>query len=103
MQQRPRSALFARRRVGGFDLAEDLGFTDHQRVETRGDPEEMTNDVRTGVGIQVRRQLGVRHVVEPAHEHRQVPNRRHRIFARHVELGPIARGQYDCLGESWAD
>ena len=61
-------ALPGRHRERVLDLAQDLRFPHHQRVEAGRHPEQVAHHVGVVAGVEVGRELGFRHVMEAAHE-----------------------------------
>ena len=78
-------------------LAEDLRLADDQRVEARGDAEQMPRGVEVRHVVDVRRDLAVIDAVELADEAHQVGPRRRHVVARDVELGAVARREHHRL------
>ena len=83
-----------------LDLAEYLRLAHDERVEAGRHAEQMAGDVGVRAGVQVGRDLGLRHVVEPAHEGGEGRARALRIVADDVDLRPVARRQDDDLAQS---
>jgi hypothetical protein len=64
--------------VGVLDLPEDLRLADDQRVQARGDAEEVAHRVGPGVQVQVRGQFALGHLVVGGDES---PHRRRALLA----------------------
>ena len=74
-----------------FHLPEDLRLADDERLEAGGDAEEMPRGFEVGGVIQMRRDVGPRHVIEHADELHQVATRPDDVVARDVQFGAVAR------------
>ena len=94
VQDGPGRLRFGRDRVRVLHLAEDLRLADDERVEARGDAEEMPRGVEVVQVVDVRDHIAGRHVVELAEELHEVVARRGGLVARDVDLGPVARRQH---------
>ena len=91
-----RRARLARERVGLLDLREDLPLAEHERVEARGDAEQMADAVLVHVGIEIRVDvfLVAREVEKELLERREVVRRR---LDDGVDLAAVAGREHDGL------
>ena len=94
VEQRTGGFGLSRGVVRFFDLSEDLRFADDERVEARGDAEQMPRRFEVGDVVDVRLDRGGVDVVERADERHQLGLRRRDVVARHVQLGAVARREH---------
>jgi len=80
-----------------LDLSEDLRFAHDQRVEPRRDTKQVPRDVGAGVDVEMRREVVLGHIVEPAHEPLQAGSRGLAVLAGDVDLGAVAGRQHHGL------
>jgi hypothetical protein len=87
--------------VGGgvrlLHLAQDLRFPNDQRIEPGGDTEQMARGVEISAVVDVGRDDRPIDTVELPDEPHEIRARGLDVIAGHVQLGPVARGQHDCL------
>jgi len=86
----------ARDAVRGFDLAENLGLADHERIQPRGDFEQMARGIRAAMHVEVLRHLRMRDLVILAEEPPDVIGGRLRV-ADGIDLRAVARREDDQL------
>ena len=82
--------------VRGFDLAENLWLADHERIEPRGDPEQMARGIRAAMHVEVLRHLRMRDLVILAEEPPDAIGGRVRV-ADGIDLRAIAGREDDQL------
>jgi len=97
VEERSHGMRLRRNRMRFLHLSENLRFADHERVESRGDAEQMPRDLAVGEVVHMWLKRASIDLVVLADEGHDIVPRCVDVVADAVELRPIARRQDDRL------